>query len=445
MSQAQQMVTLATTDVDSTQVTYASAQSARSQVELPNDSPVGSPASRLASSKPVYNEVRTTAWLAWLAYQMRRHELALFYIENLQPAWLAGYKETLPHLLLTRTIWSLLVWTILGLTSWISSGLVSGLSLGVVIGLSFGLPQGVLWGLFAQIARRYPFANLLPMHRHSNGILIVGALSGGLLNGLLFGLVGWLLSGELGGRLFTILCIFGFSGGLLLGFMETARVVLREQNARIRTVEAVRWSWHCAAYHSPKGLLFGLIGGLSMGLIDGQFYAISEDPIFGLIMGLRAGMMVALVAGPLGGLLGGMIGGFQPIVQERKTRPNQGIWLTLWSSIKFSLPAGVGVCLLLWWLLQQPALGFAAGAVTILCIGSWYGGLDVVEHGIVRLIIALRGHAPLTYARFLTYAAVELHLLQKVGGGYCFADSTLLAKFAEMAVEKGYVTPSAEK
>ena len=442
MSQAQRMAVLATTTVSFDPVHRPGAQYAHIEAELTPESPVAGRRSGATGNAPLYNEVRTTTWLAWLAYQMRRRNLALFQIENLQPDWLAGYKETLPYLLLTRTIWSLLAWTLLGLTNWISSGMSSGLSLGLVIGLVFGLPQGVLWGLLEQVARRYKFANFLPMHGQSNWLLIAGALIGGLLNGLLFGLVGWLLRGELSERAVGILCIFGFSGGLLLGLIETARVTLREQTALIRTVETVRWSWHCAGSNAPKGLLFGLIGGVSMGLIAGQFYAISEDPMFGLMMGLGAGMRVVLVTGPIGGLLGGVIGGFQPIAQERKTRPNQGIWLTLWSSIKFSLPAGIGVGLLLWWLLA-PAIGVAAGVVTALCIGSWYGGLDVVEHGIVRLIIAWRGYAPLNYARFLTYAAEELQILQKVGGGYVFAKDNQLAHFAQIAVEKGYVTPTA--
>ncbi|MCB0128152.1 MAG: hypothetical protein KDE58_38065, partial [Caldilineaceae bacterium] len=62
------------------------------------------------------------------------------------------------------------------------------------------------------------------------------------------------------------------------------------------------------------------------------------------------------------------------------------------------------------------------------------------EHGIIRLIIAWRGHAPLNYARFLDYAAEELNFLQKVGGGYVFIHRYLSEHFTAIAVEKGYVT-----
>ena len=77
-----------------------------------------------------------------------------------------------------------------------------------------------------------------------------------------------------------------------------------------------------------------------------------------------------------------------------------------------------------------------------LLVGLWYGGFDVFEHYLLRLLIARRGHAPLDYARFLDYAAEELNFLQQVGGGYVFIDRYLLDHFAEIAVERGYVSPA---
>jgi hypothetical protein len=155
-------------------------------------------------------------------------------------------------------------------------------------------------------------------------------------------------------------------------------------------------------------------------------------------------MLWGVWAGLLVGLLGGLLGGFQPGAQELKTRPNQGIWLTVYSSIKMGLPAGIIVGTMSGLLLQNITFGFLSGAIIILVIGGWYGGLDVIEHAIIRLIIVWRGHAPLNYARFLDYAAEELNFLQKVGGGYVFIHRYLLEHFAEIAVEKGYVDPTAK-
>ncbi len=89
---------------------------------------------------------------------------------------------------------------------------------------------------------------------------------------------------------------------------------------------------------------------------------------------------------------------------------------------------------------QNIVFGLRCGAVISLIIGGWYGGLDAIEHGIVRRILAWRGHAPLNYAHFLDYAAEELNFLQKVGGGYIFIHRYLLEHFAEMAEEKGLVS-----
>ena len=52
---------------------------------------------------PPYTEEQATAWLAWLAYNMRRRDQTIFQIEDLQPDWLTGRRETsAPPATLTR-------------------------------------------------------------------------------------------------------------------------------------------------------------------------------------------------------------------------------------------------------------------------------------------------------------------------------------------------------
>ena len=77
--------------------------------------------------------------------------------------------------------------------------------------------------------------------------------------------------------------------------------------------------------------------------------------------------------------------------------------------------------------------GLDSGLTFCLIAGFWYGGFDVLQHGLIRLLLWWRGDAPLNYARFLDYAATELHFLQKVGGGYIFVHRYLLEHFATMA------------
>ena len=71
--------------------------------------------------------------------------------------------------------------------------------------------------------------------------------------------------------------------------------------------------------------------------------------------------------------------------------------------------------------------GLSMGMVAFL----WYGGLDVIQHYTLRLILWYRGHIPLNYIGFLNYAA-ERVFLQKVGGGYIFIHRLLLEHFAAM-------------
>ncbi len=77
---------------------------------------------------PPYSEADATAWLAWLAYNMRRREMTVFQLESLQPDWLTGRKETIPHLLLTRTLWGVFTGLIFERIDWLIYGLIFGLS-----------------------------------------------------------------------------------------------------------------------------------------------------------------------------------------------------------------------------------------------------------------------------------------------------------------------------
>lgn len=71
------------------------------------------------------------------------------------------------------------------------------------------------------------------------------------------------------------------------------------------------------------------------------------------------------------------------------------------------------------------------GFVTVLRLG----GLAVVYHYLLRLLLFRQGWMPLDYVEFLDYSAEELNFLQKVGGGYIFMHRYLLDHFADLWVE----------
>jgi hypothetical protein len=59
----------------------------------------------------------------------------------------------------------------------------------------------------------------------------------------------------------------------------------------------------------------------------------------------------------------------------------------------------------------------------------WFGGIDLVLHAALRLVLSLTGTMPLRLRGFLEYA-VHLGFLQRAGGGYIFFHRLLLEHFA---------------
>jgi eukaryotic-like serine/threonine-protein kinase len=59
----------------------------------------------------------------------------------------------------------------------------------------------------------------------------------------------------------------------------------------------------------------------------------------------------------------------------------------------------------------------------------WFGGIDLVLHAALRLVLSLTGTMPLRLRGFLDYA-VHLGFLQRAGGGYIFFHRLLLEHFA---------------
>ena len=75
------------------------------------------------------------------------------------------------------------------------------------------------------------------------------------------------------------------------------------------------------------------------------------------------------------------------------------------------------------WQLARPFAFF--GVLTFL----WYGGLDVLNHLVLRLALRGRGGLPFRYTRFFT-AATDCVMLRRVGGGHIFVHRQLLEHFA---------------
>jgi hypothetical protein len=218
----------------------------------------------------------------------------------------------------------------------------------------------------------------------------------------------------------------------------------------LQIVDALSWSWTSALKWTPGGAVIGLLGGMIVGVVFGPVFALASNtpdhsPFYILAGVCLFGGGLGVAGLLLGGMSGGLIGGLRGKRIESRSSPNQGLrW-----SIKNALLAG----LLFWiggWFVFGLSWGlffsFAGGLISGLSYGAvlglsfglifaivgalWYGGLAVVQHYTLRLIITLNKHLPWNLAPFLDHCAGRI-FLQKVGGGYIFIHRLLLEYFAE--------------
>ncbi|MCB8945347.1 MAG: hypothetical protein H6658_16490 [Ardenticatenaceae bacterium] len=247
------------------------------------------------------------------------------------------------------------------------------------------------------------------------------------LSGLIAGLLVGLLVGLLNGLVFRL--IRGLLIGLLIGLSVGLSGI---HDNEIELVEEVRWQrpflprlWAKA----KEGLLVGLISGL----------------VVGLIAGLSGGLIVGLIGGLICGLSGELILGLQAFIQTSETRqrtqPNQGIWASWRNARRTGLVYGLIFGLIFGLfarLIGGLIFGLIGGLISGLLVGLvQYGGEVVVQHYVLRWLLARQGVLPFPFQdrkliAYLDEMAARL-LLRRVGGGWMFIHRTLLEFFADEA------------
>lgn len=310
---------------------------------------------RRRSADQHYTQEQTVLWLHWLARAMVAQGQSVFLIERLQPDWLPDRATRWQYAFIDRMgsglVFGLVFGLLAGVISWTSlgqggggwRGMPFGLFYGLIVGLFVALFGGdenvrvherqhmrsilvnsfqgwlVIWGvgtLFGWLIRSVLLFGLVistlygpigalagalagrPNVRPRRIIVVealrwswlrmVGpALAGGLIAGMLYGLVvsvmfGWsdglfegLGVGVIGGLLFALLF------GLRAGDIETS----------VYPNQGIRRSAHRAI---QVGSVVGLIGGLSIGVL--------EKLVFGWDTGLRSGLFRGTLLGLVGGL-----------------------------------------------------------------------------------------------------------------------------------------------
>jgi hypothetical protein len=253
-----------------------------------------------------------------------------------------------------------------------------------------------------------------------------------LIFGLTYGLVFGLIIGQNTNLLDELLS--GTQDGIVFGVIFGLRGSRQSLTKDIQTIEALRWSWPKSLRGLVSGLIFGPILALLTVLIIGLEEQLKRGPDVLMFRLCGGGLFFGLISGTIGAVFNGL----SHEIIETKTTPNQGIWLSLRNAIFGGLIVGLSLGMmvgLLFGLLYELFYGLNIGLNIGLILGLigalWYGGLDLIQHYTLRLILIILGHTPGNYARFLDYAAERI-FLRKVGGGYIFIHRSLMEYFASL-------------
>ena len=373
-----------------------------------------------------YSERQAVGWLSSLARSMLDHHRSLFQLEEIQPSWLRATWRRGAYLLLSRVAVGLVLSLafvgmiqatgVLGPTPIIlGSGILAGLLIAGLDLCLLGRPAAAAGAAGANGAAGqwlYP------------SLMAAAAVTATVVPQRLF-----LPEGSPVGPFLFASCIF-------LVFRRRPDGV--RWTSDVATVETFRWSWAAAG----RGWLVwaGLIlaGMIALGIAR----AAVEGPLDALRL-LPNAMLTGVIPAVLIGLRPGLV--------DVKTRPNHGVWLSARNASLggFLLFAGTFLSGSLGGLLASRGLlgpthlmhdigargGFAflwAMSVGLAVVGATgFGGVELIKHFALRLLLWTEGAAPVRYPRFLDYAA-RCTLLRRAGGGYVFAHRSLQEYLASL-------------
>ncbi len=372
-----------------------------------------------------YTREALTSWLSWLARRMAERSRTLFLIEDMQPAWLATRGQLGAYLVGLASV--------LGL-------IFGGLTILYRLNPSMLPPVGAVDPPSAGESAGWVVACTLFFLGiggvESLGLRHVAAPGGGreawwrvaarvAVLALLWVPLALALDELFRPGRFEVDVVVP-AAAIAMGF---AALGARQSIAhRIETAESLALEPASAA----RGVLWGLLAGLPFALIT-FFYlraAGGEVPSW-------AGLFWCLMAGALGAVFAG----FRPHLVRGKTLPNQGIRLTARTALhagRMTLPlTAIGALpalalggdylradlLAVWTIVFLPFFG--------VCLASWFGGLDVCKHYLLRLVIGATRQGPFDFPRALAEAG-QRNLVQRVGGGYMFTHRPLLDHFAAL-------------
>ncbi len=382
-----------------------------------------------------YSRGRTLAWLSWLARRMEERGQAVFLVEQLDESWLTARWQRFANLV----VMSALLGAVFGGLAWFAWKLAKTLDSvadPISVGWPFWLLAAPLWALGIETARLYRPRWLPSTHvagRFGTALDVVASWAFWSLiwvtmwSVLLLATVerneAWLVTQD------WLITRDGLVHPLLAGVLAAMLYRLRYGRRReeaSRTVEALGWSWRSA--------FLGILGGVLLAVAYWLFYLalrIWFYPFDNLARNLGTYLI-------LGAAVGFLFNGLRARRVVEKTRPNEGVRLSLRNALAAGGLSALVLAPVSWGafaLFVQPgrmtgspeegAVRFAVIAAAV--AGLWFGGMDYLRHRVLRLF--LPPHAPLLWTPFLAHAA-RLRFLRRAGGGYVFIHRFLLEHFA---------------
>jgi MFS family permease len=371
---------------------------------------------RRPSSAP-FDPEQTLKYLYWLAGRLEEHSQSIFLIEGIQPSWLPSKWWRWIYMLLSGLIlglagglimwllWRLLRHTLPQLPAVVSTQLAAWLNLArepvelltILLGnLALGLLMGVILGLFFEHRRQKPVEAARVNRQRWLQVWTVGLITGGVTTLFVSLFTGWLLS---------------LARGVAEGFMymAAARFIFGwSYESDVRTVEALGWSWKRSLTGSGVGLILTLIAETLEILLYGY-------------NGFERTLVTLVLAGFI---LGGLTGSGT----TTKSRPNQGVWLSLRNAGKAAVFLALPLALVTGVMRDTP-YALNIGVLSALIAAALFGGGVFVKHFLLRGLLRRQRSLPWRYSRFLDHAA-QLVFLRKVGGGYIFMHRLLQEYFA---------------
>jgi len=372
---------------------------------------------RLTGGANDYPPERTVHWLKTLATGLDRYQQSIFLIERLRA-------DVLPSPYAAR-----LVRMAPKVAFGFGAGVITAIATEVLAKRldyhEIPLAQVLIWILFGVAADAFQ-----PLRfRTRLACWTALAAATGIAYGLLLGVDAEGVLGQ---------CLY-----YLIQFAAIGELLVRLLPPDLPPAERLSWSWPRTRPYIVRGLL----GGIVAGSVFGWLFTMTIRQQGGDIGGHGYWL---IVFGPTIGLLWagsrGVGRGLEPVAQEARNRPNEGIRQSARNGLLVALAtlalvtATVVLGFAAWALVHTGdeeggfinalVLSIAWGAGCGLLLGLASGGGAALQHTVLRVFLWRHGLAPLRYTRWLGYG-IRLRLLYwGIGGGHRFIHRVVQDHFA---------------